>query len=94
MEWDKVKMAQMFLARANGLHPEDAFDERERSEILAAQDLYYECYISSFSREKLFEYLDNVLAGKVKVPEEVEEKNYRDAIAIQAEKLKTELTNK
>jgi DNA-binding NarL/FixJ family response regulator len=88
MEWDKIKMAQQFLAHANGLHPEEAMDQDEACRLLALQDLYYECYISSFSREKLLEALDSALAGKIVIPKDVNEKKYREAYKAEAEKIR------
>ena len=55
MVWDKFEMAQKFLRRANAIHPEDAIDAKQHDEALALQDVYYDCYMSSFSREDLIE---------------------------------------
>jgi hypothetical protein len=79
MEWDKLKMAQRFLQKANAIHPEDAYDEPGRVNALARQDVYYDCYMSSFSREDLMKRLANVIDGNIKMPEEddVDEAQYR-----------------
>lgn len=80
MEWDKFRMAQKFLQRANAIHPEDADDINQRVEALALQDVYYDCYMSSFSREDLLKRLADVVSGKIEMPEEeeiVDEERYR-----------------
>lgn len=78
MNWDSVKMAQKFLQKANAIHPEDAGDEKEHDENLARQDVYYDCYMSSFSRENLIKRLNEMVAGKIEMPEEeVDEEHYR-----------------
>ena len=80
MEWDKFKMAQQFLQRANAIHPEDSGDAAERVNALALQDVYYDCYMSSFSREDLLKRLAEVINGKIEIPEEedLDEARYRE----------------
>ena len=78
MKWDSVKIAQKFLQQANAIHPEDASDERAHDEALARQDVYYDCYMSSFSRENLIKRLQEIVEGKIEIPEEeVDEVYYR-----------------
>lgn len=79
MAWDKFRMAQKFLQRANAIHPEDADGETAHAEALAMQDVYYDCYMSSFSREDLLKRLNDIVAGKFEMPEEgeIEEEVYR-----------------
>ena len=72
MEWDKFRMAQKFLQRANAIHPEDSVDSKSHDEALAIQDVYYDCYMSSFSREHLIKRLSDVIEGKIEMPEETE----------------------
>lgn len=76
MEWDKFEMAQKFLRKANAIHPEDSDDS---DEALAIQDVNYECYMSSFSRESLLKRLGEMAAGDITLPEETEvnEEKYR-----------------
>jgi hypothetical protein len=80
MAWDKFRMAQKFLQRANAIHPEDAEGEAAQTEALAIQDVYYDCYMSSFSREDLLKRLADIVAGKFEMPEEtdVDESIYKD----------------
>ena len=73
MEWDKFRMAQKFLQRANAIHPEEADGSVARSEALAVQDVYYDCYMSSFNREVLLKRLSEVSDGKIEIPEEAED---------------------
>lgn len=72
-------MAQRFLQKANAIHPEDADDEPARVNALARQDVYYDCYMSSFSREDLMKRLAIVIDGNFEMPEEddVDEAQYR-----------------
>jgi hypothetical protein len=91
MEWDKIKIAQSFLAKANALHPEEEYDADERVKMQALQDLYYECYMSSFSKEKLGGHLDQAIKGDVKIPDEVDEQKYKTAYSRHAEKIKLDL---
>jgi hypothetical protein len=79
MAWDKFRMAQRFLQRANAIHPEDAEDDDSHDEALALQDVYYDCYMSSFSKEDLVKRLLEIVAGKIEMPEEegVDEERYR-----------------
>lgn len=78
MEWDKFRMAQKFLQKANAIRPEDA-DGAAHDESLALQDVYYDCYMSSFSREDLLKRLEDVVNGRFEIPEEgeVDEGRYR-----------------
>lgn len=79
MTWDKFRMAQKFLQKANAIHPEDSRDETGRHVAMALQDVYYDCYMSSFSREDLIKRLAEVVAGKFELPdeEELDESVYR-----------------
>ena len=79
MTWDKFRMAQRFLQKANAIHPEDEHESILRNEALAMQDVYYDCYMSSFSREDLLKRLANVIEGKFEMPdeEELDERLYR-----------------
>lgn len=81
MEWDKFRIAQKFLQKANAIHPEDAGNPDAHDEALALQDVYYDCYMSSFSRKDLLKRLEEVVSGKIEMPEEVEvdEVKYRTA---------------
>lgn len=91
MEWNSIKMAQHFLQRANGLHPEEEQGSATYEPLLAQQDLYYECYMASFSKEKLIEFLNKSLSGDIKVPDEVNEASYKKAYAVSAQKVLQEL---
>ena len=86
MAWDKFKMAQKFLQRANAIHPEDAESGDSHDEALALQDVYYDCYMSSFSKEDLLKRLLEIAAGKIELPEEeeVDEERYRAAYVREA----------
>lgn|GEM_PF-5922192 len=90
MSWDPVSVAGKFLQKANAIHPEDAEGE-SYADRLAAQELYYECYMCSFSRDKLVEFLQSSVAGNIKVPDNVQEKKYRVAFVREAERLLKEL---
>lgn len=81
MEWDKFRIAQKFLQKANAIHPEDAEVGDAHDELLAVQEVYYDCYMSSFSREDLLKRLEEVVNGKFEIPEgeEVDEGKYRAA---------------
>ena len=72
-------MAQRFLQKANAIHPEDEHEHTVRDEALALQDVYYDCYMSSFSREDLMKRLSDVVDGKFEMPDEedVDEAVYR-----------------
>lgn len=90
MEWDKFRMAQKFLHRANAIHPEDSEDINQRIDALALQDVYYDCYMSSFSREYLLKRLAEVVAGKIEIPEEEEladEARYRTTYMREAQSI-------
>ncbi len=90
MEWDKFKMAQKFLQRANAIHPEDSDDMRGRIEALALQDVYYDCYMSSFSRDELLKRLAEIISGDIEMPEEeeIDEDRYRETYTKEARKIK------
>ncbi len=79
-------MAQMFLQKANAMHPEDTDNEALHDQALALQDVYYDCYMSSFSREDLLIRLEQILDGKIELPEEgdVSEKTYKEAYVKEA----------
>lgn len=62
-------MAQRFLRKANAIHPEDSDNA---DEALAIQDVYYECYMSSFSRDNLLKRLREIVDGDIVMPEEIE----------------------
>lgn len=89
MAWDKFRIAQKFLQRANAIHPEDAEGERAHAEALAMQDVYYDCYMSSFSREALLKRLTEVVEGKFEMPDEgdVDENSYRQTYIKEASKI-------
>ena len=86
MEWDKFKIAQKFLKKANAIHPEDIDDKRLHDEALALQDVHYDCYMSSFSREDLLKRLHEIIGGKIEMPEEegIDESVYREAYTKEA----------
>lgn len=85
MSWDKFKVAQKFLQRANAIHPEDEDDRMRREKSLALQDVYYDCYMSSFSREELIKRLQAVVDGQIALPdEEVDAQLYRSAYMAEA----------
>lgn len=89
MAWDKFRMAQKFLQRANAIHPEDAEGAVAHAEALAMQDVYYDCYMSSFSKEDLLKRLNDVVAGKFEMPEEeqLDESIYRETYVSEARKV-------
>ena len=72
MSWDKFSIAQKFLQRANAIRPEDEEDRLRRDELLALQDVHYDCYMSSFNREELVKRLQAVIDGQVDLPEDTE----------------------
>ncbi|MBT1701855.1 hypothetical protein [Chryseosolibacter indicus] len=84
-------MAQKFLQRANGLHPEEERGSEDYEPLLAQQDLYYECYMASFSRDKVIEFLNKCITGDIKIPEDVNEDSYRKAYAVNAKRVLQEL---
>jgi hypothetical protein len=86
MEWDKFKMAQKFLQRANAIHPKDSENAAARVDALALQDVYYDCYMSSFSREDLMKRLAEVIGGRIEIPEEedLDEARYRQTYVKEA----------
>lgn len=80
MEWDKFSIAQRFLQKANAIHPEEMQDSKRHDEALAIQDVYYDCYMSSFSREELIKRLREIASGVLEMPEEeVDHERYRNA---------------
>jgi hypothetical protein len=93
MEWDKFRMAQKFLQKANAIHPEDASSADQFNEALAMQDVYYDCYMSSFSKADLMKRLEEIVAGKITMPEEdkVDEEKYRATFAKEAERILSKL---
>jgi hypothetical protein len=86
MEWDKFKIAQKFLQKANAIHPEDAAGSEPHARALALQDVNYDCYMSSFSREDLLKRLAEIINGNITMPEEekVDEPRYRDVYITEA----------
>ena len=92
MEWDKFEMAQKFLRKANAIHPEDSDDA---DEALAIQDVYYECYMSSFSRDNLLKRLGEIVNGNIVLPEEVEvdEAKYRSVCVREAKAILISVEN-
>ena len=89
MEWDKFKMAQKFLQRANAIHPEDSDNTIQQVDALALQDVYYDCYMSSFSREDLLKRLAEIVSGKIELPEEevADEERYRSTYMKEAQSI-------
>lgn len=88
-------MAQRFLQRANAIHPEDEHENTVRDEALALQDVYYDCYMSSFSREDLLKRLAEVVNGKFEMPDEedVDEAVYRATYIREARSIITLIEN-
>ena len=86
-------MAPQFLRQANAIRPEDAAGAGEHDEALALQDLYYDCYMSSFSREDLIRRLNRVLEGDFDLPQEkeVDEQIYRRAYTREARRVLSSL---
>jgi hypothetical protein len=80
MDWDKFKIAQKFLQKANAIHPEEFDDSEQHDRALALQDVHYDCYMSSFSREDLLKRLREIISGKIELPEEkeIDESNYKE----------------
>lgn len=93
MEWDKFRMAQKFLQKANAIHPEDSDDNTLRVDALALQDIYYDCYMSSFSKEDLLKRLAEVISGKIQMPEEeiMDEDRYRETYIREARVILTSI---
>lgn len=89
MAWDSIKMAQQFLQRANALHPEE--DPDTYAVVLAKQELYYECYMTAFSRMEIVKMLQKAIAGDIKLPKDVDVSEYRTAYAQEAEKIMASL---
>lgn len=87
MEWDKFKMAQKFLQRANAIHPEDEETATRREKALARQNVYYDCYMSSFGRKDLMQRLHEIIGGNIEMPEDEENLNegqYRETYVEEA----------
>lgn len=86
MNWDKFKIAQKFLQKANAIHPEDSGRKDLHDRSLALQDVYYDCYMSSFSRNDLLKRLQEIIAGNIELPEAqvVDEIKYKEAYANEA----------
>jgi hypothetical protein len=80
MDWDKFKIAQKFLQKANAIHPEEFDDAGQHDSALALQDVHYDCYMSSFSREDLLKRLREIISGKIEMPEEkeIDESRYKE----------------
>ena len=95
MDWDKFTVAQNFLQKANAIHPEDAERSDLHDKALATQDVYYDCYMSSFSREELIKRLHDIVGGKIELPEEkeVDEVMYRETYTEQAKAVLDALEN-
>jgi hypothetical protein len=87
MEWNRIAMAQKFLRLANGVHPDPGAGDFIKAQ--AQQDVYDHCYMASFSRDKVIEFLDSAAAGKIEVPEDVtDEAGYRKAFMNFAKKVR------
>jgi hypothetical protein len=86
MQWDSIKTAQKFLLQANALHPDKSDGGGRYEDELARQELFYECYMCCFTKERLTELLHAAISGNFKIPKEVEvdEAKYRTAYAQQA----------
>lgn len=95
MDWDKFKIAQKFLKKANAIHPEDHDDSKLHDQALAIQDVNYDCYMSSFSREDLIKRLREVIAGKIEMPEEkeVDESTYKESYVKETITILTSIEN-
>ena len=94
MEWNKIKIAQKFLQRANAIYPEDMDDSSGRVDALARQDVYYDCYMSCFSREDLLKRLTAVVAGNIEMPEDephLDEPRYKATYIKEAQAILTSL---
>jgi hypothetical protein len=78
MAWDSIRMAEKFLRRANAIRPEDESGVARDKES-ARQDLYYECYMMSFSESKVGEALNTFAEGTVEIPEDVNADVYRQS---------------
>lgn len=95
MPWDKIKAAQKFLQQANAIHPEDAGRTDLHARALARQDVYYDCYMSSFTKEELLKRLQAIISGKIEMPEEeeVDEGIYRETYAAEAKLIHASIEN-
>ncbi len=75
--WDARKMANNFLMKANAIRPEEADGLKEKSGLMATQEIFYECYMNSFDEKKVVEFLRSASSnGEVKLPEDVDEQAY------------------
>ena len=84
-------MAEKFLTRANGIHPDEALDSSAHDEMLARQNVLYECYMNSFGKNELIEFLYKAIANNFHTPEEVDDKIYRAAYVAQARQILKEV---
>jgi hypothetical protein len=90
MEWNRIAMAQKFLRLASGIHPDAGADDFIL--LQAQQDVYDHCYMASFSRDKVIEFLESASNGNIEVPEEVaDEIGYRKAFMSFAKKVRSDL---
>ena len=92
MQWDARKKAQDYLRIANAIHPEEFKGSAEFEQELARQDLYYECYMLSFSLEKLKAFLEKSASGEVRIPEDVDGDVYVKQFSEEARQLLTSIT--
>jgi hypothetical protein len=92
MIWDSRKEANDYLIKANAIHPEEGFTKEEKAGMAGRQDLFYECYVNSFDKTKLIEFLETTISGNVKVPEEIEEQEaYKESFIDTAQFVKGDL---
>jgi hypothetical protein len=95
MDWDKFKIAQKFLQKANAIHPEDSDNIDQHDRALALQDVHYDCYMSSFSREELLKRLREIVSGKIELPEEkkIDELKYKETYKKEAASILASIEN-
>jgi hypothetical protein len=80
MMWDARKMASNFLMKANAIRLEDSKSLQEKSELMAMQEIFYECYMNSFDEKKVVEFLRSAsVDGKIELPEDVDEQAYTNS---------------
>ena len=92
MNWNAREMANHFLIRANAIHPDEGFSESEKAGMMGTQDLFYQCYVNSFDRSKLIEFLNATVSGDVKVPDDIDEQDaYREGFMAAAKRVKMEV---
>jgi hypothetical protein len=90
MSWDSIAMGQKFLKMANNIHPDAAEDNYMA--MLALQEVYDQCYMSSYSRESLMKFFETAAAGGIDVPEEITDvETFRKHFTAQAGRVKTQL---